>query len=228
MKVNNFPFRFNQSPNTLEERALCNKIKNVPLTFIYTNSCLSNKTVYISASQYLQCKWTIGDLVKILQGVWNGARGPAFLTSSHQADGPGLWTTVSAARTSCCCCYIHKSSRTLFDLMGSNTLGSPVLHYLLEFAQNDVHWFGDAIQPSHPLSTPSPALNLSQQQGLFQWVSSSHQVAKVLELQLQHQSFQWIFRVDSFRIDWFDLLAVQGTLRSLLQHHSLKASILWH
>ena len=62
---------------------------------------------------------------------------------------------------------------------------------------------------------------------LFQWVSSSCQVAKVLEFQLQHQSFQWIFSVISFRIDWFDLLAVQGTLKSLFQHHSLKASILW-
>ena len=77
---------------------------------------------------------------------------------------------------------------------------------------------GDTIQPSHPLSSPSPpAFNLSQHQGLFQWVSSSHQMAKVLELQLQPKSFQKIFRID--------LLAVQGTLKSLLQHHSSKASI---
>ena len=67
-----------------------------------------------------------------------------------------------------------------------------------------------------------------QHQGLFQLVSSSYQVANVLEFQLQHQSFRWIFRMISFRTDWFDLLAVQGTLKSLLQHHSLKASILWH
>ena len=81
----------------------------------------------------------------------------------------------------------------------------------------------------HHLSSPSPpALNLFQHQGLFQWVSSSHQVAKVLEFQLQNQSFQWIFRTDSLRMDWLDLLAVQGTLKSLLQHHSPKASILWH
>ena len=71
------------------------------------------------------------------------------------------------------------------------------LSKLQEFAQTHVHWFGDAIQRSHPLSSPSPpALNLSQHQGLFQWVSSSHQVAKELESQLQHQSFQWIFRTD--------------------------------
>ena len=83
-----------------------------------------------------------------------------------------------------------------FDPMDCSTPGFPVLHSLPEFAQIHVHWVGDAIQPSHPLSSPSPALNLSQHQGLCQWVSSSHHVAKVLELQLQHQSFQWMFRVD--------------------------------
>ena len=75
--------------------------------------------------------------------------------------------------------------------------GLPVHHQLLEFTQTHVRWVGDAIQPSHPLSSPSPpAFNLSQHQDLFQWVSSLHQVAKVLEFQLQSQSFQWIFRTD--------------------------------
>ena len=93
---------------------------------------------------------------------------------------------------------------------------------------NSCHRVGDAIQPSHPLSSPSPpAFSLSQHQGLFQWVSSLHHVAKVLEFQLQHQSFQWTPRPDLFRMDWLDLLAVQGSLKSLLQHHSSKASILW-
>ena len=73
---------------------------------------------------------------------------------------------------------------------------------------------------------PYFCLNLSQHQGLFKWVSSSHQVDKLLEFQLQHQSFQWIFRTDSFRMDWLDLLAVQGTFKSLLQHLSSKASVL--
>ena len=78
------------------------------------------------------------------------------------------------------------------------------------------------------LLPPSPLdLNLSQPQGLFQWVGSSHQVAKVLELQFQYQSFQWIFRVDFFKIDWFDLLAVQGTLKSLLQHHNSNLVLLY-
>ena len=106
-----------------------------------------------------------------------------------------------------------------------STPGFPVHHQLLKLAQTHVHWVSDAIQPSHPLSSPSPAFSLSQHQGLLQGVSSSHQVTKVLEFQLQHQSFQWILRTDSFRIDWFDLLAVQRTLKSLLQHHGSKASI---
>ena len=112
--------------------------------------------------------------------------------------------------------------------------GFPVLCYLPEFAQTHGHWIDNATQPFHSLShTSLPALNLSQHQGLFQWVSSSHQVAKVLELRLQHQSFHntsydLLTSLISFRIDWFDLLAVQGTLKSLIQHHSSKASILWH
>ena len=75
--------------------------------------------------------------------------------------------------------------------------GLPVHHQLLEFTQTHAHWVGDAIQPSHPLSSPSPAtFNLSQPQGLFKWVNSLHQGAKVLEFQLQHQCFQWTFRID--------------------------------
>ena len=107
--------------------------------------------------------------------------------------------------------------------------GFPVHHQLQKLAQTHVHRVGDAIQQFHPLLSPSPpALNLSQHQGLFQWVSSSHQVAKVLEFQLQHQSFNEHSGLIYFRIEWLDLLAVQGTLKSLLQHHSLKASILRH
>ena len=84
---------------------------------------------------------------------------------------------------------------TLCNPMDCNMPGSPVHHQLLELAQTHILQFSDAIQLSHPLSSPSlPAFNLSQHQGLFQWVSSLHQVAKVLEFQLQHQSFQWTFR----------------------------------
>ena len=92
---------------------------------------------------------------------------------------------------------VAQSCPTLCDPMDHSTPGLPVHHKLPEFTQTHVHWLGDAIQPSHPLSSPSPpALNLSQHQGLFQWVSSSHQVAKVLEFQPQHQSFQWTPRTD--------------------------------
>ena len=86
---------------------------------------------------------------------------------------------------------------TLCDPMNCSTPGLPVHHQLPEFTQTHVHWVGDAIQPSHPLLSPSPpALNLSQHQGLFQWISPLHQAAKVLEFQLQHQSFQWTPRTD--------------------------------
>ena len=109
----------------------------------------------------------------------------------------------------------HKSRLHWWELMGllssvqslSNVLlcnpadcrtpGLPVHRQLPESTQTHVHWVSDAIQPSYPLSSPSPpAFNLSQHQGLFKWVSSSHQVAKILEFQLQHQAFQWIFRTD--------------------------------
>ena len=110
--------------------------------------------------------------------------------------------------------------------MNCSTPGLPVHHQLPESTQIHVPQVGDAIQPSHSLLSPSPALNVSQHQDLLKWVSSLHQVAKVLEFQLQHQCFQWRPRTDSLRMDWLDLLAVQGTLKSLLQHHSSKASIL--
>ena len=90
-----------------------------------------------------------------------------------------------------------QSCPTLCDPMDCNAPGFPVHHQLPELAQIYVHRVSDAIQPSHPLWSPSPsAFNLSQHQGLFQWVSSLKHVAKVLEFQLQHQSFQWIFRTD--------------------------------
>ena len=92
---------------------------------------------------------------------------------------------------------VAQSCPTLCDPMDCSRSGLPVHYQLPEFTQTHVHWVGDAIQPSHPLSSPSPpAFNLSQHQGLFQWVNSSHEVAKVLEFQLQHQSFQWTLRTD--------------------------------
>ena len=100
----------------------------------------------------------------------------------------------------------------------------PVLHYLLKFTQTHVHWVNDAIQPSHPLSPASPAFNLSQHQGLFQWVSSSHQVAKVLRVSASASVLPMNIQ------DWFSLglsgwISLQS--KSLLQHHTSKASVLW-
>ena len=86
---------------------------------------------------------------------------------------------------------------TLCDPMDLSTPAFPLQHQLSEFTQTHVHWVGDAIELSHPVLSPSPpSLNHSQHQGLFKWVSSLHQVAKILEFQLQHQSFQWMFRTD--------------------------------
>ena len=85
---------------------------------------------------------------------------------------------------------VARSCTTLCDYMNRSTPGLPVHHQLPESTQTHVHWVGDAIQPSHPLLSPSPpSLNPSQHQGLFKWVNSSHQVAKVFEFQFQHQSF---------------------------------------
>ena len=122
---------------------------------------------------------------------------------------------------------MDQSCLTLCNPMDGSMPGLSVHHQLSEFAQTHVHWVGDAIQPSHYLLSPSPpSFNHSQHQGLFKCVSSSHQVARVLEFQLQYQSFREYSGLISFRMDWLDLLAVQGTLNSLLQHHSSKVSIL--
>ena len=119
--------------------------------------------------------------------------------------------------------WVAQSCLTLCDPMDCSKPGFPIHHQLPELAQVHIHRVGDAIQSPPPLLSPStPAFNLSQHQDLVQWVSPSHQVTKVLELQLQHENLGLI----SFRVGWFDLLAVQGTLNSLLQHHSSKALIL--
>ena len=98
-----------------------------------------------------------------------------------------------------CCCSVSQSRLTLCHPRDCSILGFPIFYHLLEFAQTHVNWVDDAIQPSHPVLSPFSAFNLSQHQGLFEWVGSLHQVAKVLEL--QHQSFQRMFRVDCL-YDW--------------------------
>ena len=105
---------------------------------------------------------------------------------------------------------VAQSCLNLCDPMKCSRPGIPVHHQLPEFTQTHVHWVGDAIQPSHPLSFPSPpTFNLSQHQGLFKWVSSSHQVAKILEFQLQHQSFHWTPRTDP-PLGWTGWISLQS------------------
>ena len=131
--------------------------------------------------------------------------GETLLSQGEQSWGaapfnPAVSLLRSASPLMLCCCSsssVAKYCPTLCDPMNCSMAGFFVLHDLLEFAQTHVHWVSEVIQPSHPLSPPSPlALSPSQNQCLFQWVCCSHQLAKVLELQLQHQSFQRIFRVD--------------------------------
>ena len=109
-----------------------------------------------------------------------------------------------------CLSSVTQSCPTLCDPMDCSTPGLPVHHQLQELAQTHVHRVSDAIQPSHPLSSSSPAFNLSQHQGVFQRIVFSHQMVKILELQLSISPSNEYSGLISFRIDWFDL-AVQGT-----------------
>ena len=128
------------------------------------------------------------DTVQICHGILLSHKKEENWVISRGMDGP--FSSVS------------QSYLTLCNPMDCSMPGLPVHHQLPELAQTHVHRVSDAIQLPRPLSSPStPALNLPQHQGLFQWVTSSHQVAKVSELQLQHQSFQWIFRTE-FLLDW--------------------------
>ena len=121
---------------------------------------------------------------------------------------------------------VVQSCLTLCNPLNRSTPSLPVHHQLLKLAQTHVHCVSGAIQPSHPLLSPSPpAFNVSQHQGLFKWVSSSHQVDKLSQLHLQHQSSRYS-KLISFSMGLLDLLAVQGTVKSLLQYHSSKVSVL--
>ena len=135
----------------------------------------------------------LGYSISILYGLWNQAR---------------LWHLCRFSSVAQWC-------PTICDPMNHSTPGLPVHHQLPESTQIHIHWVGDAIKPSHPLSSPSPpALNLSQHQGLLKSVSSSHQVAKVLEFHFNISPSNGHPGLISFRMDWLDILAVQGTLKS--------------
>ena len=138
--------------------------------------------------------------------VWNSYEAPNYLQDSNLLNAE--YEGNSSLPVPCfmpqehpgACQSVQFSRSVVSDSLWpheSQPPGLPVYHQLPGFTQTHAHWVGDAIRPSHPLLSPSPpAPNLSQHQGLFQWVNSSHEVAKVLEFQLQHQSFQWTLRTD--------------------------------
>ena len=121
---------------------------------------------------------------------------------------------------------VAQSCLTLCYPMDCSMPGLPVYQQLLEFTQTHVHWVSDAIQPSHPLSSPSPVFNLSQNQDLCQWVRSLNQMAKYWRFSFNISPSTEHSGLISFRMYRLDLLAVQETLKSLLKCHSSKASIL--
>ena len=179
--------------------------------------CLSLKSVTTAKYAPIKLRWreTVGfiNIPSLLKQIWVCVLSDDF--SSHHYISP-----ISSVAQPCL---------TLWNPMNCSKPGPPVHHQLPEITQTYVHWAGDAIQPSHPISPPSPpALSLSQHQGLFKWVRSLHPVAKVLEFQFQQQSFYEDSGLISFRMDWLNFLAVQGIFKSLLQYHSSKASIIWH
>ena len=129
----------------------------------------------------------------------------------------------------CCCCSVAKLCLTLCNPMDCSMPGSPVLHWILEFAQIHVHWVGDAIQPSHPLLPSSPfAFNLSSIRVFSSELALCIRWPKYQSFIFSISSFNEYLGLISFGIDQFDLLAVQRTLSSLLKHHNLKGSVLWH
>ena len=127
----------------------------------------------------------------------------------------------------CCRCSVTKLCPTLCEPMDCNTPSFPVLLYLPEFTQTHVHWVSDAIQPSNPLSSPSPLVfNLSQHQGLSNESAFRIRWPKYWSFSFSISPSNEYSGLISFRMDWLELLAVQGTLKSLLQHHGSKASVL--
>ena len=145
--------------------------------------------------------------------LWHAPQGILMLTK--------VWEPLSSVS------LVTESCPTLFDPMDWSMPGLPVHHQLPEFTQTHIHWVGDVIQPSHPLSSPCPpAFNLAQHQGLFLWSVLCMRWPKCWSFSFSISPSNEYSGLISFRMDWLDLLAVQGTFQSLLQHHSSKASIL--
>ena len=168
-------------------------------------------------------------LTKLILVLWKWKRNQKPLARSHDSQGgfrsshvTWVWFVLKIVQFT----SVAQSCLTLCDPMKSSTPGFPVYHQLPEFTQTHSHQVSDATQPSHPRSSPSPpAPNPSQHQSLFQRVNSSHEWPKYWSFSFSIIPSKEIPGLISFRMDWLDLLAVQGTLKSPLQHHRSKASI---
>ena len=166
----------------------------------------------------------IDNLREIALNLWTALDSIIIFTILNSSN-PGTWYIYLF-----CCCSVIQSCPALCDPMGYSMPGIPLPHHLLKFDQVYVLGISDAIQPSYPLSfPPPPAFNLSQNQGMLnQFFSSGGQSIGVSALEFSFSPSKEYSGLISFRMDWLDFLAVQGALKSLLQHHSSKASILQH
>ena len=171
----------------------------------------------LSHVQLFTTPWTVASKAPLSmkfsrQEYWSGLPFYTPRNLSHSGIKPTLAGRFFIG-AGCCCCSVVKLCLTLCDPMNCSTPGFPVLYHLLEFVQTQVHWVNEAIQPSH---TSPPAFNHSQHQGLLaiciRW-------PKYCSFSFSINPFNEYLGFISFRIDWFDLLAVQGTLKNLLQHH---------
>ena len=153
--------------------------------------------IYSSIDGYLGCSHVLAIVSSAAMNVGVYVSFSITISLGYMPGSGTVGSTTSTFFSSVQFGSVTQSCLTLCNPMDYSTPGFPAHHQLPELTQTHVHRVGDAIQPSYPLlSTSLPAFNLSKHQGLFQWVTSSHQVAKLLEYQLQHQSFQWMLRTD--------------------------------
>ena len=182
--------------------------------------------IYIYLYMYI-CMYVYTNMYLKLWGIGSHSYGHWEVLGS--APGPVVSKLKTQESQGMCCCLVAKSCLTLCDPMDCRTPVFPVHHHLLEVVQALVHWVGDAIQPSHPLSSPSlllsnfPSIRVLSSESVFRsrW-------PKYWSFSFSINPSNQCLGLISVRIDWFDLLAVQGTLKSLLQPHSSKTSILLH
>ena len=216
---------FSLSESTNAQSLLCNDIMD-PDCFEKWRSLLLIRVTTISVWGFTVCNGCCTDLSRFAMSSGHPHKGPVFWSVVHSVTKE--YTSHQSKHSFIQFSSVQLLSVWLFASPWTAAHQASLSNTLPEPTQTHIHWVGDAIQPSHPLSSPSlPALNLSQHHGLFKWVSSLHQVAKYWSFSFSISPSNEHPGLMSFRMDWLDLLAVQGTLKSLLQHHSSKPSILW-